>query len=235
MGDRQTGPACGIIVAAGRSERMAGIDKVFTELAGRPLLAWTLGAFKRSTAIDSLVVVASAGSLERMREFVVEWRFDTKVAAVVAGGATRQESVRAGLDAAAAASIVAVHDGARPLVTPEIIDRGVALARETGAALCAVPARDTMKLAEGDPPVVRATPDRNALWVAQTPQCFDRELLLRAHREASGAATDDATLVEALGYPVRLYEGAWSNFKVTTAEDVIVAEALLRDRFGTGT
>jgi len=235
MADERTGPAYAIIVAAGRSERMGGVDKVFAQLAGRPLLAWTLAAFKRCEAIDNIIVVASDASLRRMREFVQEWRFDAKVKAVVPGGATRQDSVRAGLEAAGSAAIVAVHDGARPLVTAEIIARGVALARETGAALCAVPARDTVKQVAGDPPVVTGTPAREGLWLAQTPQCFDRELLLRAHREAENTlATDDAALVEALGHPVTVYEGAWSNFKVTTPEDVIVAEALLRERFTSG-
>ncbi len=232
MGETRTGPAYAVVVAAGRSERMGGADKVFTQLMGRPLLAWTLGAFKRCASIDSIIVVTAAPSLERMAEFLREWRFDANVSAVVAGGPTRQESVRAGLEAANGAAIVAVHDGARPLVTPEIIDRGIALARETGAALCAVPTRDTVKIAEGDPPFVRETPDRGAVWLAQTPQCFDRELLLRAQREAAADATDDAALVEALGHPVRVYEGAWSNLKVTTPEDLIVAEALLRERFG---
>lgn len=229
MNGARQGPAFGIIVAAGRSERMGGLDKVFATLAGRPLLAWTLAAFKKCDAIDGIVVVASAESLARMRAFVAEWRFDT-VTAVVPGGATRQLSVRAGIDAAADAAIVAVHDGARPLVTPELIARGVALARETGAALCAVPARDTIKDVEGDPPVVAATPDRARAWLAQTPQVFDRQLLLDAHARADADATDDSALVEAAGHPVRVYVGDYANIKITTPEDLIVAEALLRER-----
>jgi 2-C-methyl-D-erythritol 4-phosphate cytidylyltransferase len=234
MADVRHGPACAVIVAAGRGERMAGTDKVFVPLMGRPLIVWTLAAFKRSVSIDGIVIVASAASLDRMAALVREWGFDANVGAIVAGGATRQASVLAGLQAAAGAAVVAVHDGARPLVTPELIDRGVALARETGAALCAVPARDTVKLAHGTPPVVRETPDRGAVWLAQTPQCFDRELLLRAHRESRSDATDDAALVEALGHPVRVYEGAWSNMKITTPEDLMVAEALLRERLESG-
>jgi len=229
MNGARQGPAFGIIVAAGRSERMGGMDKVFAPLAGRPLLAWTLAAFKKSDAIDGIVVVASPESMSRMRGFVAEWRFD-KVTAVVAGGATRQLSVRAGIEAAADAAIVAIHDGARPLVTPELIARGVALARETGAALCAVPARDTVKDVEGDPPVVAATPDRARAWLAQTPQVFDRQLLLDAHARAEADATDDSALVEATGHRVRVYEGDYANIKITTPEDLIVAEALLRAR-----
>jgi 2-C-methyl-D-erythritol 4-phosphate cytidylyltransferase len=226
------GSAVGIIVAAGRSERMDGLDKVFAALMGRPLLVWTLSAFKRCEAIDRVVVVASPRSVERVRDLCAEWRF-THVAAVVAGGETRQDSVRAGINAAGDAAIVAIHDAARPLVTPELIERGVALARETGAALCAIPSRDTVKDVDGDPPVVRATPERARMWLAQTPQVFDRALLLEAHARATSSATDDAALVEAIGHEVRVYEGAASNFKITTPEDLIVAEALLRERFAT--
>ena len=226
------GSAIGIVVAAGRSERMDGLDKIFAALMGRPLLVWTLAAFKRCDAIDGVVVVASPRSVERVHDLCAEWRF-TNVIAVVPGAATRQESVRVGIDAAGDAAIVAIHDAARPLVTPELIERGVALARETGAALCAIPSRDTVKEVDGDPPVVRATPDRARMWLAQTPQVFDRALLLEAHGRATSAATDDAALVEAMGHEVRVYEGAASNFKITTPEDLIVAEALLRERFAT--
>jgi 2-C-methyl-D-erythritol 4-phosphate cytidylyltransferase len=229
MTARIAGPAWAIIVAAGRSERMGGVDKLFATLAGRPLIVWTLAAFKKCDAIDAAVVVASPDAVDRVRALVREWRF-SNVAAVVPGGALRQDSVRAGLDAAGAAAIVAVHDGARPLVTPELIARGVRLAREHGAALCAVPSRDTIKEVEGDPPLVRSTPDRRRMWLAQTPQVFDRALFARAHAAAAGPATDDAALVEALGYPVYVYEGAASNLKVTTPEDLRVVEALLQAR-----
>lgn len=222
------GTACGVIVAAGRSERMGGIDKVYAEVAGRPLIAWTLAAFKRCDAIDSIVVVAPPDGVARMEAFVAEWRM-TKVRAVVAGGETRQDSVRAGIEATDS-EIVAIHDAARLLVTPEIIERGVTLARETGAALCATPARDTVKQVAGDPPVVASTPARAAMWLAQTPQVFARDLILRAHREASTTATDDAALVEALGHEVRIYEGAPWNIKITTPEDITIAEALIRAR-----
>ena len=223
------GPAYGIIVAAGRSERMGGIDKMFATLSGRPLLAWTLRAFKNCEAIDGVVLVVARESVDRAQALVREWRFDN-VRDVVAGGDERQHSVRAGLDVAHEAAIVAVHDGARALVTPELIARGVALARESGAAICAVRSRDTVKSAEGDPPVVRSTLDRSTAWLAQTPQVFERALLARAHDGASANATDDAALVEALGHEVRLYEGAFGNLKVTSPEDLVIAEALLRER-----
>lgn len=229
MTSTMEGPAVGIVVAAGRSERMHGTDKVFASLVGRPLIAWTLAAFKKCDAIDSVVVVAAPESVARMHALVEDWRF-TNVTRVVPGGHTRQDSVRAGLAAASGAAIVAIHDAARPLVTPELIAAGVALARVHGAALCAVPSRDTVKDVDGDPPVVRATPDRARMWLAQTPQVFARDLLLRAHEAATAAATDDAALVEALGHAVHVYVGATSNFKITTSEDLVIAEALLRER-----
>lgn len=225
------GPAWGIVVAAGRSQRMGGADKVFAQLVGRPLIAWSLRAFQRCDAIEAAVLVVAPESVSRAATLVREWRF-AKIAEIVAGGEQRHDSVRAGLDAASSAAIIAVHDGARPLVTPELIERGVALARASGAAICAVPSRDTVKHADaGDPPSIEATIDRSSSWLAQTPQCFSRELLVRAHMAAGqSAATDDAALVEALGERVRLYEGAYWNLKVTEPDDLVVAEALLRQR-----
>ena len=185
---------------------MDGVDKVFTTLAGRPLLAWTLAAFKKCDAIDGIVIVASPNGVERMQSFVREWRLP-KVEA-----------------------IVAIHDAARPLVTPELIAQGIAKAREHRAVVCAVRSRDTVKQVDGDG-IVRATLDREGVWLAQTPQVFDRELLLEAHGRAQATATDDAALVEALGHEVRVYEGDPSNLKITTSQDLIAAEALLRARF----
>jgi 2-C-methyl-D-erythritol 4-phosphate cytidylyltransferase len=227
------GPAYGIVVAAGRSERMGGVDKVLTELVGRPLIAWTLAAFRSCPDVEGVVVVAAPKRVERMRDLVREWRFQN-VINVVPGGEQRQDSVRAGIEAANGAAIVAVHDGARPLVTPELIARGIELARESGAAIAAVPARDTVKQAEGEPPVIRATHDRTSIWLAQTPQVFERSLLQRAHEQAASAAhnaTDDAALVEALGHEVRIYEGSAQNIKITTHDDLLIAETLLRARF----
>jgi 2-C-methyl-D-erythritol 4-phosphate cytidylyltransferase len=227
------GPAYGIVVAAGRSERMGTTDKLFAPLMGRPMLAWTLAAFKQCPAVDGVVVVALEARLADARGLVDEWRF-TNVRAVVPGGARRRDSVRSGVEAAADAAIVAVHDGARPLVTPALIEQGIALARAHGAAACAVRARDTVKESAGDPPIVERTIDRSRTWLAQTPQVFARELLLQAHDAANDDATDDAALVEALGREVRLYEGDPANLKVTAPDDLFIAEALLRARLEIG-
>jgi 2-C-methyl-D-erythritol 4-phosphate cytidylyltransferase len=188
------------------------------------LLAWTLDAFERCVAVDRIALVVAADAIERTEALVRDEGF-AKITHIVAGGATRQASVHAGLEAVAGCEWVAVHDGARPFVTPELIEATLGAAHETGAACCAVPAHDTLKeVADGH--IVR-TLDRSRLWLAQTPQAFRYELLLEAHQRSEGGATDDATLVEALGVEVRVVPGSARNFKVTTADDLALAEALL--------
>ena len=214
-----------VIVAAGGSTRMAGADKLFADLGGRPLLARALQSFQDSPLVHRIVLVLSAANLERGRALATEWGVD-KLTAVCEGGPRRQDSVRLGLEALGPCDWVLVHDGARPLVSAELIERGLAAARETGAAVPAVPVADTVKLAAPDGTVER-TLDRSRLWAAQTPQVFRYDLLLRAHREVAAEVTDDAAMLEALGLPVRLFEGSATNIKVTTPEDLRLAEALL--------
>lgn len=215
-----------VIVAAGRSARMEGVDKLFAPLGGRPLLAHALAAFEAAEAVDRLVLVLSRENLERGRALAAQLRL-AKLEAVVAGGERRQDSVREGLRALGPCRWVVVHDGARPLVEPSLIARGVEAARGTGAAVAAVPVADTIKeVDEGG--LVRRTPDRARLWAVQTPQVFRRDLLERAHREIVLDVTDDAAMVELLGNPVAVYPGSHRNIKVTTPVDLAVAEALLR-------
>lgn len=215
-----------VIVAAGGGTRMAGADKLFTEIAGRPLLAYAIAAFQECAAIDRIVVVIAPLNLKRGRE-LVERHALSKVTVLVKGGSRRQDSVGLGLEALGSCDYVAVHDGARPLVTPELIERGLEAARETGAAAPAVPLADTVKEAGPDGVVLR-TLDRSRLWAVQTPQVLRYELLVRAHREITEDVTDDAAMVEALGERVRLFEGSRRNVKVTTGEDLEVVEALLQ-------
>ena len=209
---------------------MSGIDKLWAPMAGadgrrRPLLAYSLAAFESCPAVTRIVLVTGSDALERARALVGDESF-AKVCAVVPGGARRQDSVRTGLEALGRCDWVVVHDGARPMVTGELIERGLGEAREAGASCCALPVPDTLK--EGDEAQdVVCTLDRSRLWLAQTPQVFSYELLLRAHRQAEGDATDDAALVEALGAKVRLYQGSPRNLKVTTTEDLALVEALL--------
>jgi 2-C-methyl-D-erythritol 4-phosphate cytidylyltransferase len=204
---------------------MGGADKLFTEVAGRPLLAHAIAPFQACSSIDRIVLVMTPLNLKRGRDVVERFGF-SKVAELVNGGERRQDSVRLGLEALGACDYMAVHDGARPLVTPELIERGLAVARETGAAAPAVPLADTVKEADAEGIVVR-TLNRSRLSAVQTPQVFGYELLMRAHREVTADVTDDAAMVEALGETVRLFAGSRSNVKVTTAEDLEVVGALL--------
>ena len=213
-----------IIVAAGSGTRMAGADKLFTEVAGQPLLAHAIAPFQECASIERIVLVMASLNLKRGRDLVERYGF-TKATALVKGGERRQDSVRLGLEALGGCDYVAVHDGARPLVTPELIARGLEAARETGAAAPALPIADTVKEA-GPNGIVLRTLDRSRLWAVQTPQVFRYDLLLRAHREITADVTDDAAMVEALGEPVRLFEGSRANIKVTTVEDLTLIKAL---------
>src|SRR5262245_231136 len=202
-------------------------DKLFAELAGRPVLAWTLLAFERPREIERIVVPARADCLERVAA-IARAAGIAKPLLAVAGGERRQDSVAAGLAVLGEiVDVVSVHDAARPLVQPEEIDAGVRLAREHAAVVLAAPVVDTIKRVGPDGRVL-TTPPRAELIAALTPQTFRIELLRRAHAASSDDATDDAALVERLGQPVHVHAGSRRNIKITTPEDLIVAEAFLR-------
>ena len=214
-----------VIVAAGSGTRMEGLDKLFTQFGGRPLLAHAVAAFQDCQEIDRIVVVLSKANLERGRAAMRDAGF-AKVAGVCDGGARRQDSVACGLQTLGPVDWVAVHDGGRPLVKPGMINRGLEAARETGAAVPIVPLVDTIKEVGDDGAVIR-TLDRRRLWAAQTPQVFRYDLLLRAHREITADVTDDAAMVEMLGVRVKTYEGRRRNIKITSPDDLYLAEAYL--------
>jgi 2-C-methyl-D-erythritol 4-phosphate cytidylyltransferase len=198
----------GIVPAAGAGERLgADVPKAFAVLGGRPMLDWSLDVLRE--VCDRVVVAVPADRVE-LPDFV-------------AGGATRSESVRNAIEAAPEASIFVVHDAARPLVTADLTQRCLHALEGVDGVIAAIPVTDTVKEVEGAE-VVR-TPDRSRLWAAQTPQVFRAEAL----RRATGDATDDASLVEAMGGRVRVVEGTRENFKVTTPLDAKVAEMLLAD------
>jgi 2-C-methyl-D-erythritol 4-phosphate cytidylyltransferase len=221
----QPEPVGAIIAAAGRGRRFGEGDKLFAPLAGRPLIARTLMAFEVCRGVDTVVLVLTEENLERGCRLVDAAGFD-KVAVICRGGPRRQDSVRLGLEALGECRWVVVHDGARPLVTAALIEAGLAAAAETGAAIAAVPLADTLKDVADDG-VIRRTLDRGNLWAAQTPQVFDYDLLREAHRQAQGEATDDASLVEALGRRVKVFPGSARNLKVTTAADLALVQALV--------
>jgi 2-C-methyl-D-erythritol 4-phosphate cytidylyltransferase len=218
---------CAIIVAAGESRRMNGVDKILTPLAGKPVLEWSIEAFQKNARIDRIILVNSQKNLASVRCLVVDKKW-TKVAEVCLGGERRQDSVAAGLKLLEQCDWVVIHDGARPLLTQDLIERGLAAAQETGAAVAAVPVTDTIKLA-GDDQFVIETPPRSNLWSVQTPQVFRFDLLQTAYHQARGDVTDDSSLVEKAGGKVKLYLGSYANIKITTPHDLAVAELLIKE------
>jgi 2-C-methyl-D-erythritol 4-phosphate cytidylyltransferase/2-C-methyl-D-erythritol 2,4-cyclodiphosphate synthase len=228
------GASCwALIVAAGQGRRLGGgTPKQYLDLAGRPLLAWTLEAFERCAAVEGVVVVVDPQGVARTSSLVERFGI-RKVARVTEGGAERPDSVQRGLEALPAeCSLVAIHDGARPLVRPELIARVVEAAAACGAAIPVLPVPDTVKRGDGAGHPVTATEDRTQLHLAQTPQVFEVELIRRAYaaRQADDATpvTDDAQLVERLGATVRMVAGDPSNIKITLPEDLRLAGELLR-------
>ena len=219
-----------LIVAAGRSSRFGGaVPKQFRELCGRPLLAWTISRFEAAQSIDEIVVVVAEEHLLYASQTVVDPYGFAKVSKIVIGGETRQESVLKGLRALPfSTQFVAIHDGARPMVASSDIDRVVASAVKDRAAILAAPATDTVKRVRDG--FVLGTLDRDSLYLAQTPQVFQYDLILQAHQNViqEAPATDDASLVESRGFKVRVVEPNSPNPKVTTPDDIQYVETLLR-------
>jgi len=205
---------------------MDGIDKVFAPLGGKPVIFYVLDAFEECESISQIVVVVSKDNVAKCRELIAEKKY-SKPIEVCAGGKRRQDSVAAGLAELDKCDWVVIHDGARPLVTRELIERGLEAARETGAAVAAVPVTDTVKIADDDQ-IVLETPPRQNLWAVQTPQVFRVDIISKAYREAAGDVTDDASLVERLGHKVKLYMGSYDNIKITNPDDLILAGVLLK-------
>ncbi|MBM3947998.1 MAG: 2-C-methyl-D-erythritol 4-phosphate cytidylyltransferase [SAR202 cluster bacterium] len=217
-----------IVVAAGASRRMSGVDKVFVQVAGKPLLAHSVHILEGTPEVNSIVLVLTSENMDRGRELAAAqgWR---KVSAICAGGARRQDSVRHGLLAAAGAEWVVIHDGARPCVDVALVQRGLDAAKETGAAIAAVQVKDTIKVVNRKMDVTE-TPSRDRLWAVQTPQVFQAALLQRAHETVKEDVTDDASMVERIGSKVKVFQGSYENIKVTTPEDLAVVELLLQRR-----
>lgn len=221
-----------IIVAAGKSERFGDpLPKQFHEVAGRPLLSWAIEKFEIASSIAKIVVVVAADyRLETTRKIIDPFGFN-KVVKVVSGGDSRQQSVLKGLEALPeSVKVVAIHDGVRALVSPEDIDKVVKLALAEKAAMLAVPATDTLKKVKNHS--VIETLDRSQIWLAQTPQAFEYQLILKAHLKFADnpkgtIVTDDASLVEALGIKVKVVKPSSLNLKITTAEDMNYAETVL--------
>lgn len=222
-------PYCAaVIVAAGSASRMRGVDKIMAILGGEPVILRTLRVFQACEAIDEIVVVTRADLVLPITQLCADGGI-TKKSKIVVGGDERTESVMTGLDSVSDRTVlVAIHDGARPLVTCEIVAGTVEKAAQTGAAAPAVPVKDTIKVARRG--VIEATPDRSTLVAVQTPQVFDLDLVRGALHKAQLeeiTVTDDCSAVERLGMKVHLTEGSYENRKITTPIDLILAEAIL--------
>ena len=220
-----------IIAAAGSAKRMGGgLNKQYIVLDGMPVLARSVDVFERNPHVDEIVIVVKAGEEDRCRTEIVDAYGFKKVSCVMAGGSERQYSVRAALAALSPdCDYVLVHDGARPLVSDETVDAVIFACMETGAAIPAVPVKDTIKAVDGG--VVCGTPDRSSLRAVQTPQGFEKPLLVKAYelldQDGGAVVTDDASLVEALGHPVCIVDGEEKNIKITTPADVKKAEIMM--------
>ena len=226
-----------IVPAAGVGKRFkSSTPKIFISLHGKPVVYYSLNTLERCAAVDSIILVGNKRYLKELRGVVERFRF-RKIKKIVSGGARRADSVRAGLaQLDHNTTIVLVHDAARPLVTQKNILDSIKTAGRFGAAVVAVPVKPTIKVVNPKTKWVERTLDRKVLWEIQTPQTFKRPLLEKAHKKfESKEATDDAILVEALGIRVKVVLGEYSNIKITTQDDLVVARAILgtRKRYAT--
>ncbi|MBI2847466.1 MAG: 2-C-methyl-D-erythritol 4-phosphate cytidylyltransferase [Chloroflexi bacterium] len=215
-----------IILGAGKGQRMGGFDKVFAPILGIPLIAHSVEVFESSPLVHQIVLVLSATNLNKGLR-LLEDRGWTKTREICLGGQRRRDSVAEGLKRLSGCQWVVIHDGVRPCVRAELIEKGLSEAKKTGAAIAAVPAIDTIKMVD-DRGMVIETPRRQSLWQVQTPQVFRFDIIEKAHQNSSEDASDDAALVERLGHKVMVFMGSYDNIKVTTPRDLAMVEFLLR-------
>lgn len=221
-----------IIMAAGKGKRMqTAVSKQFLPVCGKEILAWTVDVFEKSPLVDTILLMASADGKEDVQHLWDSYGWK-KVAAVLEGGKERQNSVANGLAAVGEETdIVLIHDGVRPFVTEEMIADSIVAAQAYGGAVIGVPAKDTIKVCSADGLAVE-TPDRSALWQIQTPQTFQRSLIVDAYEKAEKdgfLGTDDASVAEFAGHQVKVVMGSYRNIKITTKEDLVIAEAFFKE------
>lgn len=218
-----------IVLAGGRGKRMNyHKSKQFIEIKGKPVLVYTLEKFIYNKSIDEVILVLPEDEVDYCKKEVLQ-RYSLKVDRIVIGGKERQDSVFNALEAMEKADIVLIHDGARPFISEKIIEEGIKYANIYGAAAPGVTPKDTIKVKNEDNISVD-TPDRNTLVAVQTPQCFKYDEIYQCHRkikEENAIVTDDTSVVERYGHKVYLYEGDYTNIKITTPEDLILAERLI--------
>lgn len=222
-----------LVLAAGQGKRMgAGINKQFLTLQGKPILYHTLKVFSDNDSIDEIVLVCAEKDMNYCKDNVVNAYGFSKVKSIVLGGAERQDSVYNGLKAIKSCDIVLIHDGARPFITDTIIHEGIKMAKLHGACTCGVKSKDTIKV-KGEDGFSKETLNRDTTFLVQTPQCFDYKLILKCHdklNENRQLVTDDTMVVEMFNHKVYLYEGSYFNIKITTPEDMIIGENILKSR-----
>lgn len=223
-----------IIAAAGMSNRMGSkINKQFIAIGGKPILAHTIEKFEKCRYIDEIILVAKEEEIEYCRKEIVKKYKFRKVSNIIRGGKERQDSIYNGILALNEKSqIVLTHDGARPFVKIENIEDGIKGVLEHGACVIGVPVKDTIKVIEEENNINK-TPQRSLLWAAQTPQCFFKEILIKGYEKAieiGYLGTDDSSLVEKIGHKVKMVMGSYENIKITTPEDIVLAESLLREK-----
>jgi len=230
-----SGKTSAIIVAAGQGLRMqnayppqeAVVGKIFLPLLDKPLISWTVAAFEGCFFVDEIILVLNRADMQKgavLRE-TEGWQ---KVKNIITGGPRRQDSVLSGLKLIKDCQWVVIHDGARPFVTSKLIEEGVREAARSGAAIAAVPVKDTIKVSDSRGKV-KETLSRKYLWAVQTPQVFRYDIIKKAY-EREEDVTDDSSLVEKMGVPVKIYMGSYDNIKVTTQQDLKLAEEILKSR-----
>ena len=218
-----------LVAAAGSSTRMAGVDKLFVTLGDKPVLAHTLLAYQGCAAIDGIVISAREDRIPDVQRLCDEYEI-TKLRAIVPGGATRAASVRRAVaQADESARYFAIADGDRPFTTAALIEDTLEAAMRCGGAVCALPVHDTIKQTDAQGRIV-ATPDRATLWAAQTPQIFPADAYREALVHSGDAFTDDSAMMEAAGVSVRVVPGLEENIKITTPTDLLLAQALWKER-----
>ena len=229
MSERNTA----IVLAAGQGKRMhSKVQKQFLEIQGYPVLYYSLRCFQESPLIQDIILVTGEESISYCKEEIVQKYGFTKVSAVIPGGKERYDSVYAGLCECRDCEYVLIHDGARPFVTEEILKRGLQKVKETGACVIGMPSKDTVKLSDEEG-YVKETPNRKCVWTIQTPQIFSYPLIREAHdsirQKDMSKITDDAMVAEhETGVKIRLAKGSYQNIKITTPEDLDIAEAFLK-------
>lgn len=225
-----------IVLAGGRGRRMeSNVQKQYMLLDGKPLIYYSLKEFQESPEIDEIILVSGKGDIDYCREKIVKFYSFDKVEKVVEGGKERYDSVYAGLRACKNCSYVLVHDGARPFLNSEMIKRAVQSAKSDGACVLGMPVKDTIRISDENGYTAQ-TPPRDTIWTIQTPQAFSYSILKEAYEnmflsQMTEAVTDDGMVVEKmLGIPVRLIEGSYRNIKITTPEDMVIAETFLKNQ-----